>query len=144
MIEPSIGYRLNQLILNPFLHHRKFIAFSSTGLYFNVFFSFRVDISAPKGTFTVLSPPSSGWTYIVLNYIGPNNGQGIRIYNDGIQTGSDDTKSGGAHPPGEGRILVGRPFLHSDEFYASFTLDELIFFNRALTMEEIKALGNVV
>ena len=82
---------------------------------------------------------SSEWTHIVLNYIGPNDGQGIRIYLDGVLTGSDDTKSldRDPSPPGEGRIVVGREFTHFDDKYASVTLDELLIFNQTLSDQQI-------
>ena len=82
---------------------------------------------------------SSQWTHVVLNYIGPNDGQGIRIYEDGVLTGSDDTKSLGRDPSpqGEGRIVVGREFTHFDDKYASVTLDELLIFNQTLSDQQI-------
>ena len=80
---------------------------------------------------------SSEWTHIVLNYIGPNDGQGISIYLDGVLPGSDDTKSLDRDPQGEGRIVVGREFMHFDDKYASVTLDELLFFNQTQSDELI-------
>ena len=80
---------------------------------------------------------SSEWIHVVLNYIGPNDGQGIRIYLDGVL--SDDTKSldQDPSPQGEGRIVVGREFTHFDDKYASVTLDELLIFNQTLSDQQM-------
>ena len=43
----------------------------------------RHSVYLPDGHFEFLEPPTSGWVHAVLNFIGPNEGQGIRIYNDG-------------------------------------------------------------
>ena len=42
----------------------------------------RYELRAPYGLFWMSVAVPSGWTHVVLNYIGPNNGQGIRIYHD--------------------------------------------------------------
>ena len=42
---------------------------------------------------------------------------------------------------GEGSIVVGRYYTDQDKNYASVMVDELIFFNHSLTLEEIKALA---
>ena len=40
------------------------------------------------------------WIHLVLNFIGPENGQGIEFYRDGMLAGSDDAKEVTIHPPG--------------------------------------------
>ena len=67
--------------------------------------------------------------HIVLNYIGPNNGQGIRIYHDGLQVGSDDTKTVGTE---------------DDSIYASVDMDELLFFSEVLCDHQIMNIINMV
>ena len=44
----------------------------------------------------------------MVNYIGPNYGQRIRIFFDGEQVKSDTTKGGRPLTAGDGRIVVGR------------------------------------
>ena len=53
-------------------------------------------------------PSTSNWVHAVMNFIGPNEGQGIRVYNDGNLIGNDTTKSNGAFPLSNGRIQIGR------------------------------------
>ena len=43
-----------------------------------------------------------------MNFIGPNEGQGIRIYNDGKLIGNDTTKSNETNSPSNGGIQIGR------------------------------------
>ena len=80
--------------------------------------------------------------HVVLNYIGPNNGQGIRIYHDGLQVGSDDTKTDVTFSPGDGCVCVGT---YDDvSVYASVDVDELLFFNEALSDQQIMNIKNMV
>ena len=54
---------------------------------------------------------SDNWRHVVLNYMGPGNGQGIRIYKDGVQIGSDVTVSAGTSSQRRGRVVVGMGIL---------------------------------
>ena len=94
--------------------------------------SFRFLVFLPDGQFDVSPMRSTGWTHVVLNYLGPNNGQGIRIYYDGEQTGSGYTKYTYTSPTGAGRVVVGRYYTVHDAYYTSVHVDELLFFNEAL------------
>ena len=88
---------------------------------------------------------SSEWTQVVLNYIGPNYGQGIRLHRDGRLTGSDDTSAGGHASQGDGRVVVGREFTDRGENkYGSVAVDELLFFNQTLSQQHILYLKNMV
>ena len=49
-----------------------------------VYFLFRGCALITNGYFCVEATKTSEWTHIVLNYIGPNDGQGIQIYQDGV------------------------------------------------------------
>ena len=93
------------------------------------------------GSFIKATSLPTGWTHIVLNYIGPNNEEGIRIYENGIQTGSDDTQSAHAYQPGEGRVVIGRQYTDVDAAYASVDIDELLFFNETLSDQDIRDLN---
>ena len=78
-----------------------------------------------------------------MNYIGTNIGQGIKIFYNGFEMVSVETKLAGSHQTGDGRIVVGRRFTDMDQQYASVMVDELLFFNRYLTPEEISVLLRV-
>ena len=93
------------------------------------------------GEFSVAIDKISGWFHLLLNYIGPNNGQGIRIYYDGVEVGSADTKKRKTSTGGNGRIAIGRLYYDLDDVYDSVQVDELLFFNEALTEAEIKLLS---
>ena len=78
----------------------------------------------------------------MLNYIGPNDGEGIRMFIDGAEVRSSTTGSGRSASVGEGRIVVGRYYPDRDEHYASVQVDELIYFNAALTNEDVQSIYN--
>ena len=81
----------------------------------------------------------TGWTHIVVNYIGPDDGQGIRVY--GIEVAGSTTRDVTCSA-GDGRIVVGRCYIDEDMRYASVEIDELIFFNKALSTTDIERLYN--
>ena len=101
-----------------------------------------MQVYVTDGHFIAYPQKSSRWTHIVLNYIGPENGQGIRNYNDGAEVESDTTKNQQSFSPGDGRIVVGRFFTDRNQQYASVQVDELIFFNRTLTSAEVNSVYN--
>ena len=109
---------------------------------FRLICCFRVIASVLDGRFSLQSYLPIGWTHIVLNYIGPNDGQGIRIYNDATEKANDTSKYEKIYSPGDGRIVVGRYETDKDRNYVSVQVDELIFFNQALSMNDIKLLYN--
>ena len=80
------------------------------------------------------------WIHIVLNFIGPENGEGIKFYLDGMLTGSDDTGEAETHTPGNGRVVLGRVYTDEDDLYGGVALDELLFFNQTLSEQEIMQL----
>ena len=88
-------------------------------------------------------PIPSGWIHIVLNYIGPDNGQGIRIYEDGVLTGSEVTKSGGTYSAGDGRVVVGRPYVDLNVQHGWVNVDELLFFNQSLNDQQVWGIKNI-
>ena len=85
-------------------------------------------------------PKPSGWTHYVMNYIGPNEGEGSRLHLNGAEVGSDTTKAAASPSAGNGRIVVGRLYTNSDEHYANVQVDELIFFNQTLSPSDIDAI----
>ena len=80
----------------------------------------------------------SGWTHVVLNYIGPNNGQGIRFYFDGVQVANDTRKRSTTTFAGDGRMILGKQGINVDARYASVDVDELLFFNETLSDQSIQ------
>ena len=105
---------------------------------------FRFRVFVTDGYFYLDHPKPSGWTHLTLNCIGPENGQGIRIYYDGEEVKSDTTKHSSSRLAGDGRIVVGRFYTDQEKWYASLQLDELIFFNQSLTSAEVKSIFNSV
>ena len=84
----------------------------------------------------------SRWLHFVLNFIGPNDGEGIRIYLDGEMVQSVTAAGGFRIPPRHSRIIIGRSTIDSYfGRYASLQMDELLFFNQALSEEEIAMLS---
>ena len=78
----------------------------------------------------------------MLNYIGPNDGEGIRIYYNGVQVTSDTAKTARSHSAGDGRIVAGRRRTDIDAYYASMQIDELIYFDAALTSDDVQLIYN--
>ena len=109
-----------------------------------VLVQFRSYIYVSEGKFhPLIVPMSPVWTHIVLNYIGPLNGQGIRIYQNGLQTGYDDTLVPGSYSPGDGRVAVGRVYTDDNDQHGGVDVDELLFFNQALSDDQIWDVTNM-
>ena len=102
----------------------------------------RFDVHLQDGNFAANNYKPCGWTHIILNYFNSSDGEGIRIYYNGSEVASDTSKADGLQSPGYGRIVVGRKYTDSDQDYFSVQIDELIFFNKSLTLEEIITLGS--
>ena len=80
---------------------------------------------------------------MVLNYLGPDNGQGIKIFLDGKLKATDAEKNMNTYAQGNGKIVLGRKYTNADRFYASVDVDELLFFNQFLNADEISLLSNL-
>ena len=96
----------------------------------------------PDGRFLASHPRPTGRIHIVLNYIGPNDGEGTVIYYDGAEVTSDTTKIPQSYSPGDARIVVGRFYTNYYQNYGSFMVDELIYFNAALTTDDVSSIYN--
>ena len=91
------------------------------------------------GRFYVGFNVRTGWIHLVLNFIGPANGQGVQIYMNGVLTGSGMLKDAAvSYSPGDGRVVVGRSYTHQDQHYSTLEIDELISFNNWLNAEDVK------
>ena len=91
--------------------------------------------------FLAEGPRSSGWFHILLNFIGPDSGMGIRVYHNGKQAGSGTIKSSQKLTNADGRIVIGRQYTNNNFRLGSNQVDELYFFNQPLTEDEIKMLN---
>ena len=133
----------NYMISTQFLIHIKYISIQgklNKIISIVKFISLRYVVRLGNGYFVSIIISPSGWTHIIANYIGPHDGQGIQIYMDGIQRGSD-TSSSSISTPEDRYIIIGRYYHDRDEQYASVQLDELIVFNATLTDSEITMLS---
>ena len=88
--------------------------------------------------------PSDDWFHVVVNYFGPNNGEGFNTYFNGDVAFTDSTIQEDDTTPGNGRIVIGRSFTEIDDYYTSMEVDELCFFNEVLSAQEIKYLYNYI
>ena len=100
-------------------------------------------MTVQTGLFGEYAPHSNNWTHVVLNYLGPDDGQGSKIYLNGILVASDSMKDAFSYPQGDGSVVLGRRFTHIDGYYPNADVDEILFFNQSLTDEQISQLGNI-
>ena len=77
-----------------------------------------------------------------MNFIGPNNGQGIEVYHNGQEMTSDAERGSSLIDVSSGTIVVGRYYTDRDERYPSVQVQELAFFNKALSLTQIQAIYN--
>ena len=101
----------------------------------------RYRVTLSTGNFQVLGPKPSGWFHVVLNFIGPDDG--IRIYHDGMEVGSDTNIRGNPKHNGDRRIVIGRYFAESAGTYSSIQVDELLFFNQMLIDPQVTMLSQL-
>ena len=78
----------------------------------------------------------------MINYIGPRNGEGVRVLFNGQEVARGPSRYSGSYPGGNGRIVIGRQFTGLGGSYSSVMVDELIFFNKIVTNNEINVLFN--
>ena len=76
----------------------------------------------------------------MLNFIGPNSGEGIQAFRDGALISRHQSGSDGDQIVGDGRVVVGKKYANTNNYYVHVEMDELIFFNRALLEEEVREL----
>ena len=78
-------------------------------------------------------------------YRGPNNGEGIIVYHDGVNKGNDTTRRPFSTSTPMGIVKIGRRFDEpSSAYHASVHINELLFFNRQLLQSEIIAVMKLV
>ena len=87
---------------------------------------------------------TSAWIHIVVNILPPNQDKIIYVYNNGILANGEWTNEESdedVRPLNNGQMVVGRFFTNHNGNYGTFKIDELIFFNHALTPAEIAVLS---
>ena len=85
------------------------------------------------------------WFHVVFNYIGPREDEGYRIYHDGVEVtdgpGGIASQPGFRSPAKDARIVIGRRYTEQGGQHTSLRMDELLFYNRPLTDNEIETLS---
>ena len=110
--------------------------------YLFVLVSFRYLVAMSPGHFSVSTGRANNvWVHAVLNFLGPNNQEGISIYQNGQHVGNHATITQSSSNAPDGRIVVGRVLTGVNNYYASVQVDELLFFNQTLTEAEIRLLS---
>ena len=79
----------------------------------------------------------------MLNFIGPNEGEGVEAFKDGLLRSRYQYGHSNTYTDGVGRVVVGRRYVTRSQDYAHVEVDELIFFNKALLAEEVRDLYNL-
>ena len=82
------------------------------------------------------------WVHLVMNYIGPRNGQGFQVFQDGTLAGGTQSRGHFDATPGNGSLVLGKRYVNEDDNYAWIDVDELVFFNRKLTAQEVTKIYN--
>ena len=82
----------------------------------NIMCPLRYRTAMSTGNYIANDTIPSGWFHTVLNFIGPDDG--IRIYHDGVEVGSDTNIHGNPKHNGERRIVIGRYFVKSATSYS--------------------------
>ena len=75
----------------------------------------------------------------MFNFLGPNASEGFLVYYDGSERLTSAGKVLKTFEAGSGEIVIGR----YGKIYSTLMMDELLFFNRKLTLEEIHVLSNM-
>ena len=101
---------------------------------------FRGAVDTTNGWYGAGVTKPTDWIHFVLNFIGASDGEGVRIFINGVLVGSDTTITSYSYTQGDGRIVLGRMVTNEDKEYASAVFDDLLYFNKALTNEEIRYL----
>ena len=102
---------------------------------------YRYAVVLPHGHFQVSVRRSNEWVHGMLNFLGPNNEEGIRIYQNGKHVGNHTTITQASTSESNGRIVIGRAFTEVDLQYSSVEVDQLLLFNLALNEAEITLLS---
>ena len=103
---------------------------------------YRGEVALNQGTFNAQTSKPTGWTHAVLNYLGPDAGQGVRLFLNGVQVAADANQEplGYTRAIGSGSINIGRGLAGYNDFYMGVQVDEVVYFNEALSNSDIQKL----
>ena len=65
------------------------------------------------------------------------------MFINGAEVARDTEKNPRSYSGGDGRIVVGRRYTDQDKNYASVEVDELVYFNAALTNDHVQSIYNL-
>ena len=89
-------------------------------------------------------PVLDTWMHVSLVYRGPAEGEGIRLYVDGLPAGDDTSRNPvTTTAPADGRLKISKLFEGGNAQKTPTTIDELLFWNRQLSQAEITAIKNL-
>ena len=110
-------------------------------LFFFAYFSFLINVAADNWYEIDEDIPEDTWFQAVMIYNGPNGG--IRVHvNDKIKHG--EVREGKRYRgESSGHVVIGRRFVTSDKKYCSAMVDELMLWNRSLTIQEAEHLISI-
>ena len=94
----------------------------------------------------IISTVPAEWYHLVFNYIedSPAGGNSVVIYHDGVEVGRRAQKVSYTNNAGVGIVVIGRHYVQAlEQDFASVMVDELLFFNRKLTPDEVQILYNM-
>ena len=82
----------------------------------------------------------SGWFHLVLVFHGPEHGQGFTIHRNGNHWRAGSAIDTNDYGNTSGNTIIGRLYSDRDNNYSNMMVDELTFWNRQLTEQEVDAL----
>ena len=96
------------------------------------------------GHFSTIVRVATNWVHVVLNFIGPSNGQGFRVFHDGVEVIGNINASQFIPQNStisSSKFFIGKLYYNMDQDYSSVQVDELFLHNQALTEAEITSLS---
>ena len=107
-------------------------------------FGFRYSVITHTHFFSrTISASTNTWIHVTMIYRGPNNDQGIEVYQDGVIKASSTMRSSITTAIPSGILKIGRLFNGIiDSNLASISMDELMFFNYQLNQTGIHMIIN--
>ena len=105
---------------------------------------FRTLINIRRGYYTKFADdrPLREWSHIVVNYEvsahNPNTDTEFRTYVNGELVLNDRKRYDQETTPGDGKLVIGRAYSAVDNYYTSMDVDQVMFFNNALSFINIK------
>ena len=85
----------------------------------------------------------SGWFHLALVFHGPEDGEGITMHRNEDHWTSRSLQDSNGFKNTSGTVIIGRLYSDRDSNYGNVMVDELTFWNRQLTEQEVDALRNM-